>query len=202
MDEERDAAMTTSGPGPGPGPMTGQRTSRASRTAGRFGSTASASRTSRRTRRSRTWSPSWRASTICRTALVPRRDDLHRPGDRQRISVAGYCRAAAEDSHRKRRNSELWNELTWGQLGRSPDILAPYIISALPLEDAFSAVKNPNCDFGENLENYYQYCKTTTCSSPMRWATRRSTAARSRRTSARLPEEEAEVALHVVEETR
>ena len=38
---------------------------------------------------------------------------------------------SADDLKRKRRNSELWNELTWGQLGRSPDILAPYIISAL-----------------------------------------------------------------------
>jgi len=52
----------------------------------------------------------------------------------------------------------LWNELTWGQLRRCPDILASYIISALHPKDQFSAVIDPKCGFGENLENYYHYC--------------------------------------------
>jgi len=26
------------------------------------------------------------------------------------------------------------------------------------LKPEFSAIKNPHCDFGENLENYYKYC--------------------------------------------
>ena len=82
------------------------------------------------------------------------------PASRQHISTSWLLPRSAEDLKRKRRNSELWNELTWGQLGRSPDILAPYIISALHLKDLFSAVKHPKCDFGENLENYYEYCKT------------------------------------------
>ena len=46
-----------------------------------------------------------------------------------RTSVSWLLPRSAADLKRKRRNSELWNELTWGQLGRSPDILAPYIIS-------------------------------------------------------------------------
>ena len=75
-----------------------------------------------------------------------------------RTSVSWLLPGSAEDLRRKRRNSELWNELTWGQLGRSPDILAPYIISALHLKAEFSAVKHPRCDFGENLERYYEYC--------------------------------------------
>ena len=75
-----------------------------------------------------------------------------------RTSVSWLLPQSAADLKRKRRNSELWNELTWGQLGRSPDILAPYIISALHLKDEFSEVKHPKCDFGENLENYYKYC--------------------------------------------
>ena len=62
------------------------------------------------------------------------------------------------DLRKKRRNSELWSEMTWGQLGRSPDILAPYIISALHLKEQFSAIKHPRCNFGENLENYYKHC--------------------------------------------
>jgi len=70
-----------------------------------------------------------------------------------RTSVSWLLPRSAADLKRKRRNSELWNELTWGQLGRSPDILAPYIISALHLKDEFSKVKHPKCDFGENLEN-------------------------------------------------
>ena len=49
--------------------------------------------------------------------------------------------------------------LTWGQLGRSPDILAPYIINRPHLQDAFGAVKHPHCDFGENIVNYYKYCR-------------------------------------------
>ncbi|MGH7062396.1 MAG: 4-hydroxyphenylacetate 3-hydroxylase N-terminal domain-containing protein, partial [Stellaceae bacterium] len=52
------------------------------------------------------------------------------PDTGNRISVSWLLPRSAADLRRKRRNSELWNELTWGQLGRSPDILAPYIISA------------------------------------------------------------------------
>ena len=63
------------------------------------------------------------------------------PSTGQRISVSWLLPRSAEDLKRKRRNSELWHELSWGQLGRSPDILAPYIISALHLKDEFSAVK-------------------------------------------------------------
>ena len=36
-------------------------------------------------------------------------------------------------------------------MGRSHDILAPYIIGMMHRKDDFSAVKNPHCDFGENL---------------------------------------------------
>lgn len=75
-----------------------------------------------------------------------------------RTSVSWLLPRSAADLKKKRRNSELWNTFTWGQLGRSPDILAPYIISALHLKDEFSKVKHPKCDFGENLENYYKYC--------------------------------------------
>ena len=39
-----------------------------------------------------------------------------------RTSVSWLLPRSAEDLKRKRRNSELWNAFTWGQLGRSPDI--------------------------------------------------------------------------------
>src|SRR4029434_7241785 len=62
------------------------------------------------------------------------------------------------DLKKKRRNSELWNEHCWGQLGRGPDILAPYIITLYDIRETLSAVRHPHCDFGENVVNYYHDC--------------------------------------------
>jgi aromatic ring hydroxylase len=42
------------------------------------------------------------------------------PATGRRISVSWLLPRSGEDLKRKRRNSELWNELSWGQLGRSP----------------------------------------------------------------------------------
>ena len=124
------------------------------------------------------------------------------PATGRRISVSWLWPRSAEDLKRKRRNSELWNELSWGQLGRSPDILAPYIISALHLKDQFSAVKHPKCDFGDNIENYYKYCMghdlflTHALGDPQ--VDRSTQPQNEQRTVA----EDEEVALHVVEETK
>ena len=124
------------------------------------------------------------------------------PDTGRRIGTSWLLPRSAEDLKRKRRNSELWNELTWGQLGRSPDILAPYIISALHLKDLFGAVKHPNCDFGENLQNYYEHCKshdlflTHALGDPQ---VDRSTQPQNEQ---RAVAEDTEVALHVVEETQ
>jgi 4-hydroxyphenylacetate 3-monooxygenase oxygenase component len=124
------------------------------------------------------------------------------PDTGRRIGTSWLLPRSAEDLKRKRRNSELWNELTWGQLGRSPDILAPYIISALHLKDLFGSVKHSKCDFGENLQNYYEYCKsrdlflTHALGDPQ---VDRSTQPQNEQ---RTVGEDTEVALHVVEETR
>lgn len=134
----------------------------------------------------------------------PYRDEMTfvDPESGVRTSVSWLLPRSADDLKRKRRNSELWNELTWGQLGRSPDILAPYIISALHLKPAFSAVKNPHCDFGENLENYYKHCLrndlflTHALGDPQ---VDRSTQPQN---EARRVGEDDEIALHVVEETK
>ena len=118
-----------------------------------------------------------------------------------RTSLSWLLPRSADDLKRKRRNSELWNRFTWGQLGRSPDILAPYIISALHLKDEFSAVKHPKCDFGENLENYYRHCMrndlflTHALGDPQ---VDRSEQPQNERRAVR---EDEEIALHVVEET-
>ena len=119
-----------------------------------------------------------------------------------RSSVSWLLPRSPEDLKKKRRNSELWNLLTWGQLGRSHDILAPYIIGALHRKEMFSEVKNPHCDFGENLENYYNYCMrndlflTHALGDPQ--VDRSETAQNEDRETS----EDLEVALHVVEETK
>ena len=118
-----------------------------------------------------------------------------------RTSVSWLLPRSAEDLRRKRRNSELWNEFTWGQLGRSPDILAPYIISALHLKEAFSAVKHPRCDFGENLENYYKYCLRNDVFLTHALGDPQVDRSEQPQNETRQRREDEEVSLHVVEET-
>ena len=73
-------------------------------------------------------------------------------------SVSWMLPRSNEDLKIKRRNSEIWNEQCWGQLGRGPDVMAPYIIMLYNMRDALGAIKNPHCDFGENVTNYFRYC--------------------------------------------
>jgi 4-hydroxyphenylacetate 3-monooxygenase oxygenase component len=80
------------------------------------------------------------------------------PWSGRRCSLSWLLPRTPEDLRKKRRNSEIWNEQCWGQLGRGPDILAPYIITLYDLREALSAVRHPRCDFGENAVNYYHYC--------------------------------------------
>ncbi|MGH8057634.1 MAG: 4-hydroxyphenylacetate 3-hydroxylase N-terminal domain-containing protein, partial [Candidatus Entotheonellia bacterium] len=80
------------------------------------------------------------------------------PATGHRCSVSWLLPRSLEDLKKKRRNSELWNEQCWGQLGRGPDILAPYIITLYDIRETLSAVRHPRCDFGENVVNYYHYC--------------------------------------------
>src|SRR5579884_4123538 len=124
------------------------------------------------------------------------------PDTGDRISVSWLFPRSAEDLKKKRRNSQLWNELSWGQLGRSPDILAPYIISALHLKDEFSAVKHPKCDFGENLQNYYEYCKRHDLFLTHALGDPQVDRSQQTQNERRAVAEDTEVALHVVEETK
>ena len=80
------------------------------------------------------------------------------PDTGNRCSLSWLLPRTMEDLKKKRRNSEIWNEQSWGQLGRSPDILAPHITTLYNAREALSAVENPHCDFGENLVNYHRYC--------------------------------------------
>jgi len=118
-----------------------------------------------------------------------------------RTSLSWLLPRSADDLRRKRRNSELWNRFTWGQLGRSPDILAPYIISALHLKDQFSAVKHPKCDFGENLENYYRHCMRNDLFLTHALGDPQVDRSEQPQNERRAVSEDEEIALHVVEET-
>ena len=80
------------------------------------------------------------------------------PDTGNRCSLSWLLPRTMEDLKKKRRNSEIWNEQSWGQLGRSPDILAPHITTLYNARESLSAVENPHCDFGENLVNYHRYC--------------------------------------------
>lgn len=123
------------------------------------------------------------------------------PESGNRVSLSWLIPRSAEDLRRKRRNSEIWNEQSWGQLGRSPDILAPYITSLVERRDALARVKNPSCDFGENVVNYHRYCMendlflTHALGDPQ--VDRSEQPQNERR---QIPEDE-EVALHVIGET-
>ena len=75
-----------------------------------------------------------------------------------RCSTSWLLARSEEDLKKKRRNSEVWTRQSWGQLGRAPDVLAPYIISLYKAREKLSAIKHPNCDFGENVVNYHRYC--------------------------------------------
>src|ERR1044071_9710183 len=124
------------------------------------------------------------------------------PESQVRTSLSWLIPQSREDSARKRRNSQLWNVLTWGQLGRSPDVLAPFIVNLMTRRDAFSAAgSHPKCDFGENIAGYYRLCRdndlflTHALGDPQ--VDRSQQPQNERR---QVPEDE-EIALHVVEET-
>lgn len=80
------------------------------------------------------------------------------PESGNRCSMSWLIPRSADDLKRKRRNSEVWTSQSWGQLGRAPDVLAPYIISLYRSREKLSSVKHPRCDFGENVVNYHSYC--------------------------------------------
>jgi 4-hydroxyphenylacetate 3-monooxygenase oxygenase component len=81
------------------------------------------------------------------------------PETGNRVSLSWMIPRSPEDLKLKRRNSEVWSMASWGQLGRSPDILAPFITVLAQRHAQLSSVKaTPRCDFGENAVNYYRYC--------------------------------------------
>jgi aromatic ring hydroxylase len=118
-----------------------------------------------------------------------------------RCSLSWLLPRSAEDLKRKRRNSELWNQQCWGQLGRGPDILAPHIITLYGFHRELSEVKNPHCDFGENIANYLRYCTENDWFLTHALGDPQVDRSEQPQNEQRAQGEEREVALHVVEET-
>jgi 4-hydroxyphenylacetate 3-monooxygenase oxygenase component len=81
------------------------------------------------------------------------------PDTGNRVSISWMVPESLEQTRLKRRNSEVWNEQSWGQLGRGPDILAPYILMLYNRRDALGQIKNEHCDFEENIINYTRLCR-------------------------------------------
>ncbi len=117
-----------------------------------------------------------------------------------RCSLSWLLARSPEDLKRQRRNSEIWNEESWGQLGRSPDILAPYINGLVAISDALGEVKHPKCDFAENIVNYHRYCMENDLFLTHALGDPQVDRSQQPQNENRA-EDESEVALHVVEET-
>ena len=122
------------------------------------------------------------------------------PETGNRCSISWQLPRSKEDLRKKRRNSEIWNRQSWGQLGRSPDILAPFIITLYNMKDALSSIKNPNCDFGENIVNYHRYCTENDLFLTHALGDPQVDRSQQPQNQQRETQEE-EIALHVVEET-
>ena len=122
------------------------------------------------------------------------------PDTGNRCSVSWLLPRTRDDLKRQRRNSEIWNEESWGQLGRSPDILAPHILGLYAIRDALGQVKNPHCDFGENITNYFRYCAENDLFLTHALGDPQVDRSQQPQNENRA-DEETEVALHVVEET-
>ena len=123
------------------------------------------------------------------------------PDSGNRCSLSWLLPRSADDLRRKRRNSEIWNQQCWGQLGRGPDILAPHIITLYGFHKELSAVKNPHCDFGENIANYLRYCTEHDWFLTHALGDPQVDRSEQPQNEQRGRGEEEEVALHVVEET-
>ena len=122
------------------------------------------------------------------------------PETGNRCSISWQLPRSKEDLRRKRRNSEIWNRQSWGQLGRSPDILAPFIVTLYNMKNALSSIKNANCDFGENVVNYHRYCMENDLFLTHALGDPQVDRSQQPQNEARQTQEE-EIALHVVEET-
>src|SRR5262245_2117827 len=123
------------------------------------------------------------------------------PTTGHRCSLSWLLPHSHEDLKKKRRNSEIWNEQCWVQLGRGIDILSPYILTLYDLRETLSAMPHPRCDFGANVLNYYHYCLENDLFLTHALGDPQVDRSQQPQNEQRAVQEE-EVVLHVVEETK
>jgi 4-hydroxyphenylacetate 3-monooxygenase oxygenase component len=72
----------------------------------------------------------------------------------ERISYSYYPPRDREQLARKRRNIELWSELTLGQMGRYPEFVAELVVGLL---DWTHVIEKSNPQWAENARAYHRY---------------------------------------------
>ena len=122
------------------------------------------------------------------------------PDSGVRCSLSYLLPYNIEDLKKKRRNSEIWNQQAWGQFGRGPDLLPQFVLGLYNNKEALSTVKNPHCDFGENVVNYHTYCQENDIFLTHALGDPQVDRSQQPQNETRQIKEE-ELALHVVEET-
>ena len=78
------------------------------------------------------------------------------PDTGRRVSLSWIAPMNVDELRRKWRNTEVWMEQSWGQLGRTPDFMAGVILDFYTLRDQLAAIRPM---FGENVTNYFRYAR-------------------------------------------
>ncbi len=78
------------------------------------------------------------------------------PDTGNRVSLSYLLPYTMDDLLARRRNSEVWSEETWGQMGRAPDFCSAITVGLYDMRDEL-AQNDPR--FGENAVNYYRYAR-------------------------------------------
>ncbi len=88
----------------------------------------------------------------------PYRDEMTfvSPDTGNRVSLSYLLPYSTDDLLARRRNSEIWSEETWGQMGRAPDFCSAITVGIYDFRDEL-AQNDPR--FGENAVNYYRYAR-------------------------------------------
>jgi 4-hydroxyphenylacetate 3-monooxygenase oxygenase component len=76
------------------------------------------------------------------------------PETGNRVSYSWLLPRTVQDLEAKDRNTEVWMEETFGQMGRLPDFCANYLIGLYDQREAFGKMR-PECK--ENIMNYHRY---------------------------------------------
>jgi aromatic ring hydroxylase len=80
----------------------------------------------------------------------------HDPASGLRVSTSYLLPRTAEDLARRRANSEMWVDGSWGLLGRLPDYTAAFAVGLYDLRDELAAL---DARFGANAVSYHRFCE-------------------------------------------